>query len=192
MNFTLFYPGEIRSGNKNNARHIDEIRRAISPQMERLYSLEPLTAGGVICEPSGDSEKDKNMCCCFTNVGGRNFSCLVSKWMRTACKLHITYYESEGSLSVANSLVDIDNKTKTLFDALALPLESQIASLDPCKGRTHCLCQDDSLVWEAKIGRLRLLDKNLFNATSFTQIEVEIIPTQLTISNIGFFGVPVF
>jgi hypothetical protein len=104
MKFTLFHSGRIRSSNKRNSKHIDEIRLSLSPQIKQLYDYEPLKSLDVKCEPGDYTNNDIYT---YLEVGKRNYSCLVNKGFGLACRLNITFFEASGTLSVANDIGDM-------------------------------------------------------------------------------------
>jgi hypothetical protein len=108
--------------------------------------------------------------------------------------MNVTFFESSGSLSVASDIGDIDNKAKTLIDALKLPSNNELDALnDEQKTETvHCLLMDDLFLWGIDLNRRRLLHPEFRENETFTQIDVEVIPRVVTIVNVSLFGVPVF
>lgn len=191
MKFTLFYSGTIRSSNKKNVNHINEIRCGLSPQIRLLYDYEPLSGLEAKCEPGEYPEQSIRT---FLNVRNRSYSCLVNRGFGLACIIHFTFFESSGSLSVASDIGDLDNKVKTLIDALRVPAESEVDVVrDSFIGHTvHCLLMDDSYIWEIQVERKRLLHPEFRKQRTLAQIDVEVIPRKVTIANLGLFGVPVF
>jgi hypothetical protein len=87
-----------------------------------------------------------------------------------------------------------DNKAKTLIDALKLPSDNEVKDLNKLSNNetTHCLLMDDALLWGIDLQRKRLLHPKMRDEHTFTQIEVEVIPRIVTITNSSLFGVPVF
>jgi hypothetical protein len=188
MNFTLFYSGPIRSGNSKDIRHINDIRLSISPQIRRLYECEPLKSHKVNCEPGSSDGYFKT----YVNVEERSYSALVNPSIEAVCQLSVTFFEAEGTLSVASQIGDVDNKTKTLLDALRLPQKTDIPKIPHSQETIHCLLFDDALLWGVDIKRRRLLDSSLGNGKTFTQIDVQILPRAILSDSVGLFGVPVF
>jgi hypothetical protein len=63
--------------------------------------------------------------------------------------------------SLLTSGGDIDNRLKTLFDALRVPKASEIPSGDapgPAEEPLHCLLEDDALIGSLAVGTDRFLD----------------------------------
>jgi hypothetical protein len=145
----------------------------------------------VICEPGSSSEDYLHT---YTNVEGHSYSALVNPSIYTVCHLGITYFETEGELEVKSQLHDVDNKTKSLVDALCIPLKSIVKDkqIELSNETVHCLLYDDKLIWGMDIKRRRLLNHELSTDKIFTQIDVKIMPKAVTFDTVGLFGVPVF
>lgn len=191
MNFTLFYSGRIRSSNKRNVKHINDIRCKLSPQIRQLYDCNPLKSIDAKCEPGSHTAQDVRT---YTKIAGRDYSSLVNKGLGLACQINVIFYEATGTISVANDIGDVDNKAKTLIDALKLPSNDEVDKLSDelMQSTVHCLLMDDAFLWGVDLKRRRLLHPELRKEKTLTQIDVQVMPTSVTIANIGLFGVPVF
>jgi hypothetical protein len=91
---------------------------------------------------------------------------------------------------------DIDNRMKTLFDALCVPKPEQIRRLSPESDDEkpfYCLLEDDSLVTSLQVKTERLLrpselsDKHHESRVDLL-IAVNVRPTRINGVNVGFLG----
>jgi hypothetical protein len=84
---------------------------------------------------------------------------------------------------------DIDNRLKTLLDALRMPsnVEAKQARIDtPDDDPIHCLLQDDALVTKVSVETDRLLRPAPDPFALVAIIQVRVLVTKLTMANIGF------
>jgi hypothetical protein len=91
---------------------------------------------------------------------GRGFIPLVTEEMNLRCKVDILFLRPEEPGRVIQG-GDLDNRLKTIFDALRLP-----ANIDEAGGRnaeaeeegpTYCLLEDDRLISEVRVNTDSLL-----------------------------------
>jgi hypothetical protein len=92
-------------------------------------------------------------------TGNFRFVPLVAKCFATACCLDILLLRPEGSDPLVSQAGDIDNRIKTLFDALRIPKPDETEGLTPAEGENpfFCLLEDDALILEFHISTDRLL-----------------------------------
>jgi hypothetical protein len=161
MEFTLFYRGELRSN--GTPGHKQKLRRAFHPQLERLWALEPLkdSREHYIDRPEdgGKEHKDIDL---LEHQGAFDFAPLISAKLCLAADLNITMLRPEDPGTIVLQSGDIDNRLKTLFDALGIPAhENQIPADDsPRDGENpiFCLLQDDRLITSVSVNTDRLLE----------------------------------
>jgi len=121
-------------------------------------------------------------------VGGKQFLPLVRKDLELACKLDITFLRKgkPGDLILPGG--DMDNRMKTLFDALSIPNEQDLRG-NPDHEPFLCLLEDDSLIIEQHIKTGRLLRvSTASDSAAHLLIEVSVNVMQITDLNIGFIG----
>jgi hypothetical protein len=165
VNFTLTYDGSLPSNARAAQKH--QMRLAFHPQLADLRR-QPAIGTNADTIPS-------------VTVGTRRFTALVHPNWNFKADLDITMLRPEdpGGLIVQG---DIDNRLKTLFDALTRPRHAQ----DVPGGRTpgpdedpvHCLLDDDSLIKAVSVRTDRLLNpdnashvKLLIRVTVRTSVE---------------------
>ncbi|PDQ19275.1 hypothetical protein CN311_20415 [Mesorhizobium sanjuanii] len=116
----------------------------IHPQMEALWSLQPLKNNDWL-----RSRSESNLGVLEVR-NGFEFAPLISTSVGLLAEINVTILRNRHSNDRQGIHGDIDNRVKTLFDALRIPTLGEINVLSE-KGvifheRTFCLLQDDDLV----------------------------------------------
>lgn len=161
MEFTLFYRGDLKSN--GSPEHKQQIRRAFHPQLERLWELEPLKGSRkeLIDPPEGEESRDRSIDL-RENVGSFVFAPLISAKLCIAADLKITMLRPEDPGAIIQQSGDIDNRLKTLFDALGVPAQpNQLpagGNPDSTENPFFCLLQDDRLITSVAVNADRLLE----------------------------------
>jgi hypothetical protein len=117
------------------------------------------------------------------------FAPLVTQNNNLTCELSILLLRQQAPGQLIGEGGDIDNRVKTLLDALRLPStaeaqQSNVQALpaDPI----HCLLQDDNLVTRVNVETDRLLARTSGNQFDLLAIiEVKVSATRLTWANMG-------
>jgi hypothetical protein len=156
MEFTLVYQGILKTN--GNAKQKQEIRRAFHPQLKALWQYPPLdTMQGLLQE--NPSKKNTSV---IKNVGPFQYATLINNLLKNVAEIEITFLRPSlpGSLIIQGG--DIDNRMKTLFDALRMPqVPTEIPAGDyPCETEKpfYCLLEDDALITKVTIQTDRLLE----------------------------------
>lgn len=153
--FWLTYRGKLKSDGTSKEKH--RIRKAFHPQLEALWKLEPLkTHPGLIDEKHFNDEPLTSV---LERVGDYLFAPVVTSKLCQVCMLDIIMLRPEDPGGIVSG-GDIDNRLKTLFDALRCPQqESEIpCDADKALRPLYCLMQDDSLITGLHVTVDRLLD----------------------------------
>jgi hypothetical protein len=124
---------------------------------------------------------------------GYRFVPLVTEYLNLLCGLDILFLRPEDPGKLVQG-GDIDNRLKTLFDALRMPHEqSELGGYDsPSDGEDpfFCLLRDDSLISNVSVDTDSLLEpvqESKYQANDARLvITVKIRPQQLDIDNIQF------
>jgi hypothetical protein len=91
--------------------------------------------------------------------GKFRFLPLITKTNGLACKLDILFLRRDNPGNLIRSGGDLDNRIKTLWDALGVPERGQMEGLESEAGEDplFCLLEDDCLITEVSITTDRLL-----------------------------------
>ena len=179
MKFTLHYRGPLKSNGGPKDKQI--LRRSLSPQLKDLWGRRPLL-----------EQKDKFLDPCYEataikKIGGWSFASVVNQNNSLIAELDIVFLRPEEPGSVISRGGDIDNRLKTLFDALSIPQAEQIPCGDsPGEGEDpfHCLLEDDNLITGVNITVDRLLGPKCGFQEVLLLIRVDVSRTRLTFSNL--------
>ena len=182
MEFYLKYDGPLKSNAGPKDKH--DIRECLYPQIKRLWEIKPLSS---LREPFLTPGKGL---CVLKEVEGVVFAPLVSSVLKFVYQLDVTmlWPEEHGVISAHGG--DIDNRLKTLFDALQCPDSNQV---QPLKDRLldkqpfFCLLENDKLVTSVNIKTHTLLRSE--NKTDVSVlIHVMVKSTEVMIKTIGLSG----
>lgn len=149
MEFTLFYKGELLSN--GNPQHKNEIRAQFHLQLQNLWSQKPLN----MLEHDGKSKNFRPR-----TVGDLRFVSLVGCGLEAHGELNITLLRPgpPGDIVQAG---DIDNRLKTLFDALTIPPHENAiptgAKVPDGNPYYYCVFDDDKRITRLTISTDRYL-----------------------------------
>jgi len=150
MEFYLRYEGRLKSKGSSTIGEKHAIRKHFHPQLKRLWEYSPLREATEFLNPS-------SRLCVIEKIGGVDFVPLVTSKLQLRCELDILMLQPQPITKVIYG-GDIDNRLKTLFDALAMPNEAQLPSDTAASEPIYCLLQDDSLVTSVQVRSDKLLD----------------------------------
>jgi hypothetical protein len=177
MEFRLTYAGPLAAtqGNEVGSRwspklqQKHEIRQRFHPQLKRLWDTTPfLKTGGrsgpsaLVTEDSPDIPPyDVAALAAKYSLYGWNFVPLVTEELNLICGLDILFLRP----SAPGQLVsggDLDNRLKTLFDALRIPEANERYAArvpdDPDEKPFYCLLSDDKLITKVSLETDQLLE----------------------------------
>jgi hypothetical protein len=147
VEFTLTYDGSLPTNGRPAQKHA--IRSMLHPQLKELWRYRPLLQFEDNAGPN------------LATVGGYDFCTVVHPRWGFQAKLDILMLRPEPVGGIVGTGGDIDNRLKTLFDALTRPTHAQDipANWTPTVEETplHCLLDDDSLIAGFSINVDRLL-----------------------------------
>lgn len=204
LEFRLTYEGVLLGASKTDTRawHKHEIRQAFHPQLRRLWEIVPYlnfpqkslwpTQTYVNGPPPPPPPRSKELADKFAYKGFR-FVPLVTKELSLICGIEILFLRPDHPGSVLQS-ADIDNRLKTLFDALRMPTAGEITEkMEPAERENpfYCLLEDDRLITKVSIDTDTLLqptgDEPNDNDARLV-ITVKLSPAQLSWLNVAFVG----
>jgi len=120
--------------------------------------------------------------------GGRKFFPLVRDSFALKSSLRISFLRKEEPGKVYQA-GDLDNRLKTLFDALAVPKDEQVVSDQTIVDPIYCLLEDDALIANCTIETHRLLSRPLASKyVVILLIEVDVRVIQPRQYNQSFLG----
>ncbi len=160
MNITLHYQGPLKSNAGRRDKHL--IREALHPQLAQLWEHEPLN--GVkdrFLDPQRKPDNPPGGNNLLYSVGGHRFACIVSSRLHTTAALDIKLLRPERPGGLVGQSGDIDNRLKTLLDALTIP-QHENSLPDGFAPQAEqmpffCLLEDDALVTSLSVEAERWL-----------------------------------
>ena len=144
MEFRLIYEGPLR-GQGAKSSHKWEIRRALHPQLQRLWQEHPLrdVAGTLLAHPARPGKVSV-----IVEKGGLLFAPLVTQRLNLYVELSVLLFRQQPRGTLITDGGDIDNRLKTLLDGLRVPhgsMEGRTELPDePDPRRFGCLREDGS------------------------------------------------
>lgn len=181
MEFRLYYRGPLKSN--GNVKHKHAIREQIHKQLKQLWSQKPLSD---LKEKllSGQHELG-----CIRSLEGFVFAPLVQGRIDLIADIDITLLRPEEPGAIVTQAGDIDNRLKTLFDALRMPQKrSEIpgeCTPENTDSPLFCLLEDDNLISALKVTTDRLLDSVSSPSEVVLILHVHTKVTRATMLNLG-------
>lgn len=201
MEFHLVYAGNLlrasgagRGGSRVWEKH--QIRRYLHPQLKKLWDSHPLLQhytkpqtwkrlGHAIVPEIHDFTQIENLSEHF-----EGYVPLVMKEFGMVCDLDVLFLRAEPAGNVlqrgGQGGGDIDNRMKTLFDALCMPQHGQVKlreNDDPDPTPLYVLLEDDSLVTSVRINADRYLlstdDSDPSECLLFIRVNVKVADPSL-------------
>jgi hypothetical protein len=205
MQFRLTYEGILLGSSRTDtrARHKHEIRRSFHPQLRRLWSLTPhlnsaqnpfptteIMINGERLNPPRVSRLEA-LGDRFVH-GDYHFVPLATSDLSLVCGIHVLFLRPDHPGGVIRS-GDIDNRLKTLFDALRIPTVGELSGdwAAPAEGENpfFCLLEDDELITQLSVETDTLLqpigEQSNANDARLV-ITVTLRPAELGWANISF------
>ncbi|MDR0367489.1 MAG: hypothetical protein LBH41_02845 [Rickettsiales bacterium] len=146
MKFKLIYNGEVKINPKRRTQHLDDIRTALSPQLRRLTEIAPYS---VIREKLVQKGRG------IREVGGAKFFPIITPELNLLADLDVQILHPE---LLETPHADIDNRMKTLLDALKRPQGPHEVCNTHNGEIIYTLLDDDHLVTRMNINTSHLLD----------------------------------
>lgn len=184
MEFRLIYEGPLR-GQGAKSQHKWEIRRALHPQLERLWQERPLkdVAQTLLAHPAEPAKASV-----IVEKGGLLFAPLVTQQLNLYAELSVLLFHQQPRGALITDGGDIDNRLKTLLDGLRVPHGSLEGRKElpeaPDPSPFFCLLEDDSLVTKVTVESEQLLRPALPDEV-VAIISVHVKKIVLTYANMG-------
>lgn len=188
MKFRLLYEGQIPPRQRAKIDDVHAIRMALDPQLRAVWQFPPLsTSAPRLLQYK--VENDPSSIGLAETRGNCPFIPIVSKKIDLQCVLDITFLRQQAPGQLIGDGGDIDNRLKTLLDALSVPPPSQHEFFREVVIETgkaiFCLLQDDSLVIRLAVETDRLLRPTASEHDLVALIQVSVTASQLTYANLG-------
>ena len=189
MKFRLTYEGQIKPKARASVRDIHTIRQQMHLQLKRLWEYEPLSNLKAKWLRDRDPTDQQAIYARITTVGSKKYAPLVAKHL--GAELDIIFLRQQAKGQLIGEGGDIDNRLKTLFDALRMPNKAEVLQLgravEPDEDPLHCLLQDDALIHRVNVETDRLL-KNGKTHELLAIIQVTIVLTRVTMETLALAG----
>jgi len=187
MRFTLTYHGTLR-GSKGTAAHKHDVRRALHPQLRELWTYEPLSGAAQKWLAPTRDPNDPKVGWSVRELDGHTFAVLVHAELKVVAELDILLLRANAPGAIVQH-ADIDNRLKTLFDALRCPDKAQEipAGWTPAADEQplYCLLDDDRLITRVNLETDRLLAPDYPDDVDLT-VRVRVRTWSPTIANSTF------
>jgi hypothetical protein len=190
VRFTLFYRGPLKSNRGASDKQL--IREALHPQIKELWEHDPLAGmKAKLLDPSRNPETPPGGSNLLFKRGGHTFGCIVSRRVFATADIRITLLRPEEPGKILVQSGDLDNRVKTLLDALTVPQQdNQIPpGWEPTEDQKplFCLLEDDGLVSRLSVKTERWLDARAASSSEVVLlIRVKTSTTRKTFENIDF------
>lgn len=189
MHFRLTYRGPLMSN--GTAAHKHEIRKALHKQLATLWTQKPLVTVNNPDPPLPNIAPNTFRDGLAKVSGGFTFIPLVCENLRLVCELNIILLRPEEPGNLITAGGDIDNRLKTLFDALRYPKNANEIPAgtvpDADEQPFHCLLEDDNLITGLSVTTDRLLRPAGPNEVELV-IAIQVKPTVMTKGNAFLIG----
>jgi hypothetical protein len=168
VEFKLLYSGQLRAATGSNSRVEEKclIRQQLHPQLKQLWRTHPILvmmANGNMQVPNAPLGTYQKVIEGTANKYARcgyRFIPLISEEMSLSCSLDILFLRRDYPGGVVASGGDIDNRLKTLLDALRMPNNcGELGGNTPGADEDpfYVLLEDDSLITRVTLATDRLL-----------------------------------
>lgn len=184
MEFVLHYDGPLKANGKPKHKH--ELRRHFHQQLHTLWSQPPL----VECRKWLAPESSENDFSLRREMGPFVFAPLITEAMGLFAELKVELLRPERPGRLLTQGGDMDNRLKTLFDALTMPPHSNALPKEVIPGDDErpffCLLEDDNLVTSVAVRTGQLLEKGVAESSVVLILKVKIGLTKSTWNSITF------
>lgn len=170
MQFRLTYTGELRPRQKGGLPSVHQIRMALHPQLKTLWSLDPL------CQLTESESSHRFLAGADQKRAGFNFRPVICKAFNIVAHLDVLFLRGHSPGDIVTRGGDIDNRLKSLLDALRVPSAAEVTTLtisDP-PDPIYCLLEDDALLTKVAFEADRHLGNSKpFDALIVMQVDIK-------------------
>ncbi len=180
MEFRLYYRGPLKAN--GGPAHKQALRRAFHPQLRELWNQLPLSAFRRLLRPGEGT-------CMLTRAHGFTFATVVHHSVALVAELQVLLLRPEAPGAIVTQGGDIDNRIKTLLDALKAPIEPNAIppgdEPQPGEEPFHVLLEDDALVTRVDVATDRLLDPSAASGDVVAVIRVRTKQLAVYLATVG-------
>lgn len=199
MELTLQYRGRLLGGaGGGRVKEKQQVRLALSPQIgdfwgrDLRFNFHDLNALQIVNRVQGKFNVEEPI----TIRAGYHFQYplgdflfvpLVTRVLQADCALSIRLYRPQDAGSIIYTGGDLDNRLKTLFDALRMPHDtnevggSTPPGSSPEDRRVFCLLEDDELITKLSIESKRLLGPpRADDFQNYVELEIDVVISAVT------------
>lgn len=184
MKFTLTYRGELKSNRGAKDKH--ELRRHFHRQLKELWTQKPLSGFRRRLLDRSSNDQSTNI---VRDIAGFEFAPLICERLALTAELRITLFRPHPPGALVGSGGDIDNRMKTVLDALKVPSEPNAlpngATPSDDEIPFFCLLEDDKLITELSVTTERLLEPDQSPNEVLMLIDVVVRHVEVYIGTIG-------
>lgn len=179
----MHYRGKLNANGKPEHKH--DLRKHFHNQLATLWSQEPLKEQSSLLQ-----KRTKGEYSLLRTLGLFTFAPLITNEMNVVAELSLTLLRPEPPGHLITQGGDIDNRLKTLFDALTMPRHANALPKEssPNDGETpfFCLLEDDNLITAVAVRTEQLLEPNIDSSYVDLFINVTTNVTRQTMGNFAF------
>lgn len=186
MKFHLIFDGNLPPrGKAASLERIHDVRMAIHPQMKAMWSVAPLNTNVQWLRPNHGLGPDQPYPGVLERRLKWEFVPLISRAVGLLAEIHVTVLRDRHPNSHQGIHGDIDNRVKTLFDALRVPTLGECNKLVDnvtMPDRTFCLLQDDDLISKLTVETDRWLGVEPHRTLAIIQVSIK--ASQVSLDNL--------
>ncbi len=161
MEFRLIYEGPLKAATRQSGRVEDKhlIRKQFHKQLRELWKVQRPLSEIALPDKNRQYASVERLADRYACYGFR-FVPLVNKAFNLVCALDILFLRRESPGELIRHGGDLDNRMKTLFDALRIPETcDEVKRFSPGidENPFFCLLEDDALITEFHVTTDRLL-----------------------------------
>lgn len=188
MEITLFYRGIL--GSNRGKTEKQALRRVFHTQLGEFWKQDPLKDYRFLWDRTERNFRETMDI--SRNVGPFKFIPLVNEYMYLIADLQIQLLRPEPPGSVRAQSGDLDNRVKTLMDALHMPrVIDELPRGDTPNANEHpffCLLEDDALINSFSVATHRWLEPNVSRNEVILVVTVRTSVTRLMARNMELAG----
>ncbi len=186
MKFTLHYRGPLLANGRPQHKH--DIRDVFHQQSKTLWQRQALRDIADMVNIANDPSGPHGIL--IRSALGFYFAPLIAASLHAVAEIEIMLLRPEAPGGLITQGGDVDNRLKTLFDALTVPRHSnQIPpGVSPGVDETpfFCLLEDDNLITSVQVRTEHLLEPDVAPNDVELFIDVRTAITRPTLANLAF------